>query len=490
MASYGEHMSTTTKRRQAGRRRKPMMTIVMMAIAGVVSSLIAGTSMASADAPLVLYADDLGPGVADWSWTAVDLASTTEVHNGTASIAVDFSPWGGLFLALPDPITLDSGNDVPGTEVTLWVRGGDGVPATMKAATLASGNVVSYEALFDTTPGQWVPVTLPVTGSTFAGLWLMNNSPNELATVYVDDVVLSGLAPEPSPEPEPTPPPPNGFVEDFSSNDSLDRFEVGIFHRDDFVVTSTSWFGDHAPTGPNDSCGPPEQVRLIERSDPSGWIYRCRPGGDVAAAHLMTAIGDTSGYSIGSFTPYETFEGIREVRWDVNMTDLGYRQFTEVKVIPEATFDTQQLPCAIDFPCDTPSHGALGSVGTSTFNGELHIHNGSQLSSQQYDTPADPALNEIRTRRTHFFRDNGDGTLTFGVERPDGSFQTHTANGSFPAGPVRVVFADHNYTPEKSVDEGQVNRTICREAGKFEPSSSLSPPCLRYTWHWDDIEIT
>ena len=83
------------------------------------------------------------------------------------------------------------------------------------------------------------------------------------------------------------------------------------------------------------------------------------------------------------------------------------------------------------------------------------------------ETIGDPALLEVRTRRQHFLRDNGDGTITVGAELPDGTFHEVTGPGSFPEGPVRVVFADHSYTPNKD----------------------LGPLGERYTWHWDDIEI-
>ena len=58
------------------------------------------------------------------------------------------------------------------------------------------------------------------------------------------------------------------------------------------------------------------------------------------------------------------------------------------------------------------------------------------------------------------------GTLTFGIETEDGSFHEVTRSGSFPTGPVRVVFADHNYTPTKD-----------------EPSD------ITFTWHWDNITV-
>ena len=142
------------------------------------------------------------------------------------------------------------------------------------------------------------------------------------------------------------------FVEDFSGGDVMSRFEVGLYHRDDHVVSQLEWPGDHPVTGPDDECGSPFEKRVVHRGERSEgfndeWIYRCVPFGDVAKAHVMTSIGDTSGYSIGAFSPDQVFTGVGEVRWDVNQTDLGARQWTEVAIIPADVFDFQNLPCDI-----------------------------------------------------------------------------------------------------------------------------------------------
>jgi len=325
----------------------------------------------------------------------------------------------------------------------------------------------------DASPPTTVPVTTvpPTTAPSTTGP--STTGPSTTVTIPVS--TSSTTTPTTT---RPTDDPTLVFSEDFVDDDSFDRFEADIYHRDDWVMTETSWEGDHRPTGPNDACSSPMEKRQIERGNrvqgfDQGWIYRCRPGGDAAKAHLMTSIGDTSGYSIGAFTPTVTFEDVSEVRWEVNITDLGSRQFPEVKIMPAATFDFQNLPCSIDWlPCHTDNHDDLGSVGTSFFHAEPAINtgavfvNGYDWDSGWRDTAGDPARQSFTTRRSHFFRDNGDGTLTFGVEKADGSFETVSAPGSFPEGEVRVVFADHNYTPRKDL-----------------------PPGGTFTWHWDDIQI-
>jgi hypothetical protein len=288
------------------------------------------------------------------------------------------------------------------------------------------------------------------------------------------------------------------FVEEFVDPNSMARFEIGLFHRDDELGGQDEWMGDHTITGPDDLCGPPTEKRIVARGErESGfndeWVYRCIPGGDLDKAHVMTSIGHTSGYSIGAFSPAQEFTNVREVRWDVNQTDLGDRQWTEVAIIPASKFDMQKLPCTTDVPCDTTTHDELGSVGTQWAGQRArrintpeqpggYLEAGGDLGYRCDTCPyapssrfgeaygvGDPALTSLVIRRENFFRDNGDGTLTWGFQLEDGSFEEFTAPGSFPTGPVRVVFKDHNYTPLKS------------------PATLL--PETTFTWHWDNIQI-
>jgi len=269
-----------------------------------------------------------------------------------------------------------------------------------------------------------------------------------------------------------------------ANNDSLERFAFKIYHRDDFVVEATSWDGDHVVTGANDHCGPPTLKRTIQRGERSEgfndeWIYRCVPGGNLDKAHLMTSIGDTSGYSIGAFAPKESFNNVSQISWDVNATDLGNRQWTEVAIIPTDNFSFDNLPCRDDLPCDTTTYFQLGSVGTTwTLGGpKMGLHTIDQIDphidlfanlGQEYGAN-DLSLTSIAIRRHNVLRDNGDGTISWELHLEDGSIHMFSASGAFPEGPVRVVFKDHNYTPLKS------------------PSELL--PVTTFTWHWDNIEI-
>lgn len=282
------------------------------------------------------------------------------------------------------------------------------------------------------------------------------------------------------------------YGEQFDTPETITEFDSGIYHRDDSVVRDTSWLADH-----NDRCSGPAEKRTVQRGDRAtgfdpGWFYHCAPGG-ADTGHVMTSIGDTSGYSIGAFTPKQTFTDVEMVIWDVNQTDLGDRQWTEVAIIPADRFDFQNLPCTTDVPCATTTHDQIGSVGTQWSGQRTRNIITPQMPSGYLQATGplgyrcdgcayapslrfgsgygagDPALTSVSVRRTNYFMDNGDGTLTWGFELEDGTFNEHTVPGSFPDGPVRVVFKDHNYTPLKS------------------PATLL--PTTTFTWHWDNIGV-
>lgn len=278
------------------------------------------------------------------------------------------------------------------------------------------------------------------------------------------------------------------YMNDFSEVDSMSSLETGVQHRDNHVRDDTLfWPGDHASTGGVNCTGPDETRTVTRAALADDAVYMCHPGGDPSKGHVMTSIGSTSGYSWAWMMPTPTFNDVVEVRWDVNITDLGLRQFTEVMVIPAENWSVDSTPTSVyddeggdaslpclrrifAFPCvdRAPGYSDWDAVGTSTFNQKLIIatQDGNEVEAAAApDT--DPAKLDLRERRTHFFRDNGDGTIIFGQEQADGSYRTVTAQGSFPQGEVRVVFKDHDYTPHKD----------------------LGPFGERYTWHWDNLTV-
>lgn len=254
------------------------------------------------------------------------------------------------------------------------------------------------------------------------------------------------------------------FVETFDGDVGLDRFEMGIYHRDGVLVSNTTWNGDH-----DLDCGSPDTQRLIHREEEFESFYLCKD-------HLMTSIGDTSGYSTGWFSPSQSFVDASEVSWDVNVTDLGGRQWWEVSIVP-STFRSGVDECpqcsVIDWlspdPSGLPEYPPDSVVvGDGPFGGDFSVHaNGETFNPADWQNVCGDewalggdACSSKATRLPFTIRDNGDGTLTLAAFGEQYMFP-----GAFPPDGFNVVFKDHNYTPDK--DEIPVG----------------------HTWHWDNIVV-
>jgi hypothetical protein len=248
------------------------------------------------------------------------------------------------------------------------------------------------------------------------------------------------------------------FVEAFTGNTGLSRFDTGMYHRDDVLVAQTQWEGDH-----DVACGDPATTsRTIHRASPSESFYVCRD-------HLMTSVGDTSGYSIAWFAPKQTFQGGKHTRvsWDVNVTDLGARKWWEVSIVPIgapflATVDFVASTADIDVYDDKSvvvGTGPYGNDGNIFTEGERRDPLGyNHVCGSGAVDPEGCASKAIR--RPFTVTDNLNGTITF-----DFLGERYTFPGVFPPS-FRVYFKDHNYTPNKDgVPAG-------------------------YTWHWDNIVVS
>ena len=78
-------------------------------------------------------------------------------------------------------------------------------------------------------------------------------------------------------------------------------------------------------------------------------------------------------------------------------------------------------------------------------------------------------------RFQHCVTDQENGRLSVSIAQPDGSVSTGEIAGSIPNGPIRVVFEDDNYNPDKHFSA----------SGAWSRDSSNL-----YTWHWDNIQIS
>lgn len=306
-----------------------------------------------------------------------------------------------------------------------------------RVVDLASGDEVTVPCHRDPVPTTALPTTVPVT-----------------------------TAP-PTTDPTPTTQPsPSGFTETFTGNTGFERFTHGIYHRDGVEAGKpTTVQGDHAHGTAGADCGDPATQRTVHRDVVDESFYVCRD-------HLMTAIGDWTGYSIGWFSPPGTFTAgdVTTVSWDVNVTDLGSRQWWEMTIVP-AAYSSGVAECP---HCSAAGGGVADVAGVPLYPpGAVVVGLGPFGDPQFPGVPwwfsefcawvDGPGCASKAIRRTVSITDNRDGTVTTRWQADD---ETHefTAPGAFPT-EFRVVFKDHNYTPDKD------------------------GPVAGHTWHWDTIVI-
>jgi hypothetical protein len=225
------------------------------------------------------------------------------------------------------------------------------------------------------------------------------------------------------------------------------------------------------------SCGDPAATsRTLGIADVSQFFYHCLPGGDPAKGHIMTAF-DTSGYAIIAFSPNQVMQDVSRVCWDVNATEEGGGKWTNMIVVPEALY--QQFAPRLDyvtpgfnadsapgdFNIQQSDHPASTIWGLKDFRGTLDLFEGDNTlwysGDTTYTTP------DKAQRFTKCVTEIAPGQLEITAARATGETSVYRVAGSFPNGPVRVVFQDDMYNPPK--------RAL------YDPNA--------VTWHWDNIII-
>jgi hypothetical protein len=290
------------------------------------------------------------------------------------------------------------------------------------------------------------------------------------------------------------PPVGSQFIETFDGNSGLNRFTWGVYHRhvthievgtpeptngaDNNAGIGGDWTADH-----DLACGDAHTQRPMtvsfqqDTTGANGWrplvdtnveqlVYVCRD-------HVMSTMGDISGFSVLWFSPKVVFSDVNSVSFDVNLTNLGDRKWWKVGVVSDALYNSS-YGSGWNGAVVVPGH-VVSDVGSSDLDGTMvgpdrliatwsggastAGRQGMAVGSTKVPCGADAGTDKM-TRFPVSFVDNGNGTVTFTVQ---GS--SCTTAGSFPACPCRVVFYDQNYNPDKD-----------------------GVP-IGHTWHWDNIVV-
>ncbi len=162
--------------------------------------LLAVRSAAFGATDLTIYDEALAPGWQNWSWAAVDTASTVNAYSGSVSIAVTQTPYSALYLRSADA-PLDTNGYL---NFTFWVHGG--TTGGQSIQVVAVVNEVSQPGVRVTAPSAnaWQKITVPLSAlgadsrTDVNGFWVQEIGGIDEPTFYVDTVVLeSGVPPTP-----------------------------------------------------------------------------------------------------------------------------------------------------------------------------------------------------------------------------------------------------------------------------------------------------
>jgi len=242
----------------------------------------------------------------------------------------------------------------------------------------------------------------------------------------------------------------------------------------------TSFHGDH-----DEQCGPPTTSRTVTfgtaaEPDFSQVFWHCAPGGDPAKGHVMTGV-DTLGYNIAWFSPRPVFTGVGEVCWDINVTAMSQRKWTQVLFVD--VDDATRYPSvrgsggydlgytSPDFRQTAPNTGIFPASGTlaglKDVAGTFSWFQDQDTWTEQFaGWPGVEGVTDKAARYQHCLTNQADGTVRVTQDTPSGT-RTVDLPGQIPQGPVKVVFQDDNYDPAK--DE------------RYDPNV--------VTWHWDNVRV-
>lgn len=257
----------------------------------------------------------------------------------------------------------------------------------------------------------------------------------------------------------------------------------------DYVVTHRTHPKDHLsaellsfPADHGNDCAAPPNQHLVTASHlsngeyPDQSFYVCRN-------HMMSSLGDVSGYSVSSFYPRQSFRfspsGVLE--FETNM-DIGHPRFWwEVMIVPR---EFLKVGAAEDFLPIDETYAKESIVFSLQDNGQRKIqyHHanippaGIVFSVKDWRAwtdvnneipPGDPRFQDRRRRHLHRIEILAD-KIIWSIEKLDGTMDAFEVDLAEPLAFEEglVLFKTHSYTPTK---DGNLDR---------------------YTVHWDEIRFS
>jgi len=257
-----------------------------------------------------------------------------------------------------------------------------------------------------------------------------------------------------------------------------------------------SFHGDH-----NLACQAPTTDRTVHFTGNQTTLgfaelfWPCAPNGP-DSGHLMTGV-DTIAYNIAWFSPRPMFTAVSKVCWDINLTALSKRKWTQVMFVSAA--DAVRYPAGTsgsqgrggpqargtggfdlgytspDFRQNDPNTGIFPQGGTLA--GFKSVHGNAAWFQNQDTWTAGPTVpgeglslisnvTDKAARYKHCLENMPNNVVRFTQDTPTGP-RSLNMPGQIPQHPVRVVFQDDNYDPPKD--------------DFYDPNF--------VTWHWDNVQV-
>jgi alpha-N-arabinofuranosidase len=155
------------------------------------SALLVVAPTIRAQAPLLVYSENLVNGFQNWSWATVDAASTATAHSGSHAISVTMGQaWQALFVRRND-------FDVSRFQsLRFWIHGGTNGGQQIQVRGVVGGSEKTAFSLGTLPANTWKEFIVPLSSIGLAnatnanGFWIQDRVGSAKPTFYVDDIEL------------------------------------------------------------------------------------------------------------------------------------------------------------------------------------------------------------------------------------------------------------------------------------------------------------